>query len=255
MASAGRILILPKGNYNAETEYEALDLVFHNGASWVAKKSVKGITPSEVEESKNFWMKMCDSADLTEVYNRLQALESQMLSTISLDDIDLSGYATKSELSSYALKTDLNSINSSLTSLDSRLDTAEPKITNLTTDLNTLKTNVASLGSLGSVQIASGYYAGTGANNKTITAPFPPKFLAINGSSNSSTNVTRAIITIGGGKAYGTASFGPDNYKIGRLTITTSGNNVTLQHTDTQAMATLFVCNDTNSTYTWIAIG
>lgn len=253
MASAGKILITPKGNWNAETEYEILDLVFHEGTSWLSKKEVVGIEPS-VDYSE-FWFKLCESVDLTEIYNRIQALESQMLSTISLDDIDLSEYAKKTELSSYALKTDLNSINSSLTSLDSRLDTAEPKITNLTTDLNTLKTNVASLGSLGSVQIASGYYAGTGANNKTITAPFPPKFLAINGSSNSSTNVTRAIITIGGGKAYGNASFGPDNYKIGRLTITTSGNNVTLQHTDTQAMATLFVCNDTNSTYTWIAIG
>ena len=62
MASAGRILIMPKGNYNSETEYEMLDLVFYDGASWVAKKSVVGITPSE--SSSDYWMKMCE-ADLT----------------------------------------------------------------------------------------------------------------------------------------------------------------------------------------------
>lgn len=251
MASAGRILILPKGNYDPSVTYEMLDLVFHSGASWVAKRTVTGIAPVNGDD----WMKMCESMDLTEILQRIAALESQMLGTISLDDIDLSKYATKTELSSYALKTDLNSINTTLTSLDGRLDTAEPKITTLTSDVSTLKTSVASLGGLGSVQIASGYYAGAGSNNKTFTFPFPPKFIAINGSSKSTDNVTRAIITIGDGKAYGTSSFGPDNYKIGRLTITTSGNNVTLQHTETQTMSTFFVCNDTNSTYTWFAIG
>ena len=47
MASAGRILIMPKGDYNAETQYEMLDLVYHNGTSWLAKKTTKGIEPSE----------------------------------------------------------------------------------------------------------------------------------------------------------------------------------------------------------------
>jgi hypothetical protein len=39
MASAGRILIMPKGEWNAETEYEVLDMVNHNGKSWLAKKT------------------------------------------------------------------------------------------------------------------------------------------------------------------------------------------------------------------------
>lgn len=49
MANAGRILIIPKGIYDADATYGMLDLVFHNGASWVAKKTVKGIAPSEGE--------------------------------------------------------------------------------------------------------------------------------------------------------------------------------------------------------------
>lgn len=48
MASAGRILIMPKGNWVAETEYEMLDLVYHNGASWLAKKDVVGIEPTSL---------------------------------------------------------------------------------------------------------------------------------------------------------------------------------------------------------------
>ena len=134
MASAGRILIMPKGNYDSSVTYEMLDLVFYDGASWLAKKTVTGIAPSI--DSEEHWMKMCDSADLTEVYNRIQAIENQMLSALSLDDIDFTPYA---------LKTDLNSINTTLASLDSRLDTAEPKITNLTTDVNTAKTNISNL--------------------------------------------------------------------------------------------------------------
>lgn len=49
MASAGRILIMPKGTYDASKTYEMLDLVNHNGVSWIAKKTVTGIEPSEGE--------------------------------------------------------------------------------------------------------------------------------------------------------------------------------------------------------------
>jgi hypothetical protein len=60
MASAGRILIIPKGNWKAETQYEMLDLVYHNGASWIARTNVaSGIEPSEA--NKNYWQKMAQS--------------------------------------------------------------------------------------------------------------------------------------------------------------------------------------------------
>ena len=58
MASAGRILIMPKDDYNAETTYEMLDLVKHNGKSWLAKKTSVGIEPSEV--NKEYWQDMFD---------------------------------------------------------------------------------------------------------------------------------------------------------------------------------------------------
>ena len=55
MASAGKILITPKGKWSAETEYEILDLVSHNGKAWLSKKAVVGIEPSDDEEGKNYW--------------------------------------------------------------------------------------------------------------------------------------------------------------------------------------------------------
>ena len=63
MASAGRILIMPKGSWEAEAEYTNLDLVFHNGTSWLAKIPSVGIEPSD--ENYNYWFKMCIGADLS----------------------------------------------------------------------------------------------------------------------------------------------------------------------------------------------
>ena len=60
MANAGRILILPKGEYNASTTYSMLDLVTYNNASWVCKKTAVGIAPSDA--NSEYWQKMIDVA-------------------------------------------------------------------------------------------------------------------------------------------------------------------------------------------------
>lgn len=49
MATAGRILIIPKGDYNASTTYEMLDLVNYNGIPYLAKKTAVGIAPTNAE--------------------------------------------------------------------------------------------------------------------------------------------------------------------------------------------------------------
>ena len=53
MASAGRILIMPKGAYDASVTYEMLDLVSHNGRAWIAKKTVTGVEPSDA--NSEYW--------------------------------------------------------------------------------------------------------------------------------------------------------------------------------------------------------
>ncbi len=56
MTSAGRILIMPKGNYDSNVTYEMLDLIYYNGTSWLAKKTVIGIEPNE--ENSEYWHKL-----------------------------------------------------------------------------------------------------------------------------------------------------------------------------------------------------
>lgn len=58
-AIAGRVLILPKGDFDASVTYEFLDLVNHNSSSWLAKKASTGVEPSD--ENLEFWQKFGSS--------------------------------------------------------------------------------------------------------------------------------------------------------------------------------------------------
>ena len=46
-ASAGRVLLIPKGDWNAEITYTGLDWVRHNGAAWVCKNTCTNVEPTE----------------------------------------------------------------------------------------------------------------------------------------------------------------------------------------------------------------
>lgn len=59
MATAGRILIMPKGDYNASTTYEMLDLVRYDGTSWLCKKECTGVKPSN--SNSEYWQNMFDA--------------------------------------------------------------------------------------------------------------------------------------------------------------------------------------------------
>lgn len=45
MISAGRVLIVPRGNWNKDTTYHMLDMVNYNGYAYLAKRTVIGIEP------------------------------------------------------------------------------------------------------------------------------------------------------------------------------------------------------------------
>ncbi len=62
-ASAGRVLLMPKGDYNANTEYHVLDWVLYNGRPYVAKQTTTGNTPIEHPTAQNpdsYWQLMLD---------------------------------------------------------------------------------------------------------------------------------------------------------------------------------------------------
>lgn len=62
MQSAGRILLMPKGDYSADTTYTMLDLVNHNEASWVCKKDCTGQEPSD--SNTEYWQRFGTAVDL-----------------------------------------------------------------------------------------------------------------------------------------------------------------------------------------------
>ena len=62
MASAGKILITPKGEWNSGTEYEVLDLVRHKGIPWLAKETVQEIEPTDSND--RYWFKLLDVDEL-----------------------------------------------------------------------------------------------------------------------------------------------------------------------------------------------
>ena len=63
-ASAGRVLLIPKGDWNAETTYTGLDWVRHNGAAWVCKNTCTNVEPTETN-SDNWQIMSRDGARIT----------------------------------------------------------------------------------------------------------------------------------------------------------------------------------------------
>ena len=55
----GRIIFVNRGTYNVSTQYNALDIVTHDGASWCALRSVKGVSPV----SGQYWMALAEKGD------------------------------------------------------------------------------------------------------------------------------------------------------------------------------------------------
>ena len=58
--NAGRVLILPKGEYDATTTYNLLDLVYYQRGSFLCKKTSTGNTPDLTEDTE-YWMKIVSS--------------------------------------------------------------------------------------------------------------------------------------------------------------------------------------------------
>ena len=60
-ASAGRVLLISKGDWNAQATYTGLDWVRHNGAAWVCKNTCTNIEPNEANSDN--WQMMARDGD------------------------------------------------------------------------------------------------------------------------------------------------------------------------------------------------
>ena len=62
MAIAGRVAIVPKGEWDSSISYEKLDVVSYNNALYMAKKPSVGQVPADGE----YWMLCVQSIDYSE---------------------------------------------------------------------------------------------------------------------------------------------------------------------------------------------
>ena len=102
MATAGRVLIIPKGKYNAETQYGSLDMVSHGGKGWICKKTCIGIEPAEGD----YWAECIDVSEELKSF----ALESSTMvyrgetpSDADLETLDIGVWFAKSGNSTYGI--------------------------------------------------------------------------------------------------------------------------------------------------------
>ena len=71
-ASAGRILILPKGEYNPATTYNMLDMVRYQNGTFVCKQTTTGNTPS-FDSDTDYWQLLVSGSDVTGVKGDAEA--------------------------------------------------------------------------------------------------------------------------------------------------------------------------------------
>ncbi len=63
MAIAGRVAIVPKGEWDVATNYKRLDYITYHNIAYVAKKDSVGQTPTGV--SNQYWMLSTDVSEMT----------------------------------------------------------------------------------------------------------------------------------------------------------------------------------------------
>ena len=104
-ASAGRVLLIPKGDWNANTTYTGLDWVRHNGAAWVCKNTCTNIEPT-LENADNWQMIARDgdmvTADTAMSDSSTNAVQNKVIKSYVDDKFSFSDHDTATSGTSFA---------------------------------------------------------------------------------------------------------------------------------------------------------
>ena len=133
MADAGRIVIIPKGEYKSNITYERLDAVEYNSNGYIALKTVTGITPTNDGTNWALYVKgtPADSELSTTSMNPVQnkVITQALQEKANTDNVDALNRTVTELQENKADKTevreDISSINRNLTSEISRAKGAE----------------------------------------------------------------------------------------------------------------------------------
>lgn len=96
MAIAGKVAITPKGEWNAQTAYTKLDLVFYENASYVAIQPSTGVEPT----NESYWMLMVQSAGGADLDGIIDG-SIQVGNAKTLDGHEAEYFAPKADLAKY----------------------------------------------------------------------------------------------------------------------------------------------------------
>lgn len=146
MANAGRILIIPKGEWSADETYEMLDLVTHEGVTWLAKKCSCGLEPSE--ETSEYWFNILGTKHMglhiandlatTEEGYALDARQGKVLmDALELTSTEVSGIASQLE----ELKTTLFGTSTSFGDIELSIESVEASIETIGNTIETMQNN------------------------------------------------------------------------------------------------------------------
>lgn len=96
MAIAGRVAIVPKGEWSQSVTYDKLDLVTHNGNTFIAYKSSVGVTPVDGDT----WMLILEGVDPQDIDNIIDGT-TPVGNALQLGGKGASEYAKTADLANY----------------------------------------------------------------------------------------------------------------------------------------------------------
>jgi len=139
MATAGRILIIPKGEWNEGETYEMLDLVNHGGTTWLAKKHSIGIAPST--DTSDYWfnligvttkdIQIANNLVTTQAGYVLDARQGKAL----MDAIESANTKVRN------VETSVSTLQTSLADTKTSLSGTQTSLSNLSNSVTTLQNN------------------------------------------------------------------------------------------------------------------
>ena len=104
MAIAGKVAILPKGEWNSAVSYEKLDAVSHDNALYIAKKPSVGQVPADGE----YWMLCVKSIDYSEFEKIINGTTTVGIADKAINDKNgydiVDTYAKKNDLTNFQNK-------------------------------------------------------------------------------------------------------------------------------------------------------
>lgn len=157
MATAGRILIMPKGDYDENATYEMLDLVNHDGISWLAKKHSQGIAPSA--EASDYWfMALGVAHKATPIANNLTTTEEgfvldarqgkvlmDAIESVNTEVLEIGTSLTEMQIVLSETQTSLSETQTSLTETQTSLTETQDSLAEAETTLTSLSDSVAKI--------------------------------------------------------------------------------------------------------------